>query len=88
MKLVMWRTHMEIVPEDLLDLAFIEDTLGLRKAGDSLPLVRQRAITTTDPSDPWAHAVIGRLGTAVALSVGDLPGKHPQHGTRRPVKKP
>jgi hypothetical protein len=40
MRLELCRSHLEIVPEGEADLAYIEDTLGLRNAGNQIPLVR------------------------------------------------
>jgi hypothetical protein len=40
MKLELCRSHLEILPEGEADLAYIEDTLGLRKAGNQIPLIR------------------------------------------------
>jgi len=40
MRLELCRSHLEIVPEGEADLAYIEDTLGLRKAGNQMPLIR------------------------------------------------
>jgi hypothetical protein len=40
MRLELCRSHLEIVPEGEADLAYIEDTLGLRKAGNQIPLIR------------------------------------------------
>jgi hypothetical protein len=43
MKFVIGRRGIDIVPEDKQDEAYIEDTLGLKKDFDSIPLVRQNA---------------------------------------------
>jgi hypothetical protein len=40
MRLELCRSHLEILPEGEADLAYIEDTLGLRKAGSQIPLIR------------------------------------------------
>jgi hypothetical protein len=40
MRLELCRSHLEILPEGEADLAYIEDTLGLRKAGNHIPLIR------------------------------------------------
>jgi hypothetical protein len=40
MRLELCRSHLEILPEGEADLAYIEDTLGLRKAGNQIPLIR------------------------------------------------
>jgi hypothetical protein len=40
MKLELCRSHIEIVPEGEADLAYIEDTLGLRQGGNQIPLIR------------------------------------------------
>ena len=40
MRLEICRSHLEILPEGEADLAYIEDTLGLRKAGNQIPLIR------------------------------------------------
>jgi len=40
MKLELCRSHLEILPEGEADLAYIEDTLGLRRAGNQIPLIR------------------------------------------------
>jgi hypothetical protein len=40
MRLELCRSHIEILPEGEADLAYIEDTLGLRKAGNQIPLIR------------------------------------------------
>ncbi len=40
MRLELCRSHLEILPEGEADLAYIEDTLGLRKAGTQIPLIR------------------------------------------------
>ncbi len=44
MRFSVTRRGIEVVPENDQDVAFIEDTLGLKKAGDFVPLVRQNAI--------------------------------------------
>jgi hypothetical protein len=44
MKFIVERYGIEIVPENKEDEAYIEDTLGLKKDFDSVPLVRQNAI--------------------------------------------
>ncbi len=40
MKFEITRNSIRITPQNDQDTAFIEDTLGLNKAGDSIPLVR------------------------------------------------
>jgi hypothetical protein len=40
MRLELCRSHLEILPEGEADLAYIEDTLGLRQAGNQIPLIR------------------------------------------------
>jgi hypothetical protein len=40
MKLELCRSHIEILPEGEADLAYIEDTLGLRHGGNQIPLIR------------------------------------------------
>jgi len=40
MRLELCRSHLEILPEGEADLAYIEDTLGLRRAGNQIPLIR------------------------------------------------
>jgi len=40
MRLELCRSHLEILPEGEADLAYIEDTLGLHKAGNQIPLIR------------------------------------------------
>lgn len=39
-KIVVDRDHIQIHPEAPIDRAFIEDTLGLRRAGDQIALAR------------------------------------------------
>ncbi|RLC34406.1 hypothetical protein DRH14_03035 [Candidatus Shapirobacteria bacterium] len=47
MKLRLLSYKLEIIPEDTLedkrDTAYIEEVLGLKKEGDSIPLVRRNA---------------------------------------------
>lgn len=43
MKFIVERHGIEVVPENKADEAYIEDTLGLKREGDSVPLVRQNA---------------------------------------------
>lgn len=38
------RDSIRMIPENLQDEAFIEDTLGLRKKGDSIPFTRVAVI--------------------------------------------
>lgn len=40
MKFEIIREGVEMIPENPMDLAFIEDTLGLIKKGDSIPFTR------------------------------------------------
>jgi hypothetical protein len=40
MRLELCRSHLEILPEGEADLAYIEDTLGLCRAGNQIPLIR------------------------------------------------
>jgi hypothetical protein len=40
MRLELCRSHLEILPEGEADVAYIEDTLGLRQAGNQIPLIR------------------------------------------------
>jgi hypothetical protein len=40
MRLELCRSHLEILPEGEADLAYIEDTLGLREGGNQIPLIR------------------------------------------------
>ena len=40
MRLELCRSHLEILPEGEADVAYIEDTLGLRRAGNQIPLIR------------------------------------------------
>jgi hypothetical protein len=40
------RNGIEIVPESKIDEAYIEDTLGLKREGDAIPLVRQNVFST------------------------------------------
>lgn len=44
MKFKVSRRGIEIIPENDQDTAYIEDTLGLKRDGDAIPLVRQNAI--------------------------------------------
>lgn len=41
MKFKVHRRYFEIIPESLSDIAFIEDTLGLKKDGDYIKLKRR-----------------------------------------------
>lgn len=41
MKFKVHRRRFEIIPESLYDIAFIEDTLGLKKDGDYIKLKRR-----------------------------------------------
>jgi len=45
MKFELGRYGIRVVPENDLDQAYIEDTLGLRKQGDYVPLVRVNVIS-------------------------------------------
>ena len=44
MKFIVGRYGIDIVPENKIDEAYIEDTLGLRNEFDSVLLVRQNAV--------------------------------------------
>lgn len=44
MKFVVGRRGIEIIPQDDQDIAYIEDTLGLKNKHDALPLVRENAM--------------------------------------------
>jgi hypothetical protein len=68
MRLELCRSHLEIVPEGEADLAYIEDTLGLRKAGNQIPLIR------------LDHA--SRRSTIIRLAAGSLHTSQ-QWGRRR-----
>jgi hypothetical protein len=67
MRLELCRSHLEILPEGEADLAYIEDTLGLRKAGNQIPLIR------------LDHA--GGRATIIRLAAGSL--RAPQAQRRR-----
>ena len=43
MRFKVCRYGVEIIPDTDEDTAYIEDTLGLKKHGDSVPLVRENA---------------------------------------------
>jgi hypothetical protein len=58
MRLELCRSHLEILPEGEADLAYIEDTLGLRKAGNQIPLIRLD--------------YAGRRATLIRLAAGSL----------------
>ncbi len=40
MKFELKRNSIEMTPEDCRDVAFVEDTLGLKKEGDEIPFRR------------------------------------------------
>jgi hypothetical protein len=67
MRLELCRSHLEILPEGEADLAYIEDTLGLRKAGNQIPLIRLD--------------YAGRRTTIIRLAAGSL--RPPQSQRRR-----
>jgi hypothetical protein len=71
MRLELCRSHLEILPEGEADLAYIEDTLGLRKAGNQIPLIR-------------LDYASGRA-TLIRLAAGSLHSSPPRRG-RRPAE--
>lgn len=48
MKFVVSRNAITVEPESDLDVAYIEDTLGLRNAGDAIALVRRDAYASSN----------------------------------------
>jgi hypothetical protein len=64
MRLELCRSHLEILPEGEADLAYIEDTLGLRKAGNQIPLIRLeysgRRIPVIRLAAGGVHTVVAR----------------------------
>ena len=68
MRLELCRSHLEILPEGEADLAYIEDTLGLRKAGNQIPLIR------------LDHA--GGRTTIIRLAAGSLDTPQPRRRRR------
>jgi hypothetical protein len=71
MRLELCRSHLEILPEGEADLAYIEDTLGLRRAGNQIPLIR-------------LDYTAGRT-TMIRLAAGSLHTPQPQR-RRRPAE--
>jgi hypothetical protein len=69
MRLELCRSHLEILPEGEADLAYIEDTLGLRKAGNQIPLIR------------LDHA--GGRTTIIRLAAGSLHTAQPRRRRRQ-----
>jgi hypothetical protein len=69
MRLELCRSHLEILPEGEADLAYIEDTLGLYKAGNQIPLIRLDYAT-------------GRT-TMIRLAAGSLHTPPPQRKRRQ-----
>jgi len=61
MRLELCRSHLEILPEGEADLAYIEDTLGLRKAGNQIPLIR---LDYADRRTTVIRLAAGRLHTS------------------------
>ena len=68
MRLELCRSHLEILPEGEADLAYIEDTLGLRKAGNQIPLIRLD--------------YAGGRTTVIRLAAGSLQNPHPRRRRR------
>lgn len=54
MKLIVNRYSLDIVPESPIEEAYLETVLGLKRQGDSVPLVRQNAIGLSC----WGHAEV------------------------------
>jgi len=73
MRLELCRSHLEILPEGEADLAYIEDTLGLRQAGNQIPLIR------------LDHA--GRRTTIICLAAGSLYTQQPRRRRRQAEAK-
>lgn len=69
MRLELCRSHLEILPEGEADLAYIEDTLGLRKAGNQIPLIRLD--------------YAGRRTTVIRLAAGRLHTSQPRRRRRQ-----
>jgi hypothetical protein len=68
MRLELCRSHLEILPEGEADLAYIEDTLGLRKAGSQIPLIRLD--------------YAGGRATLIRLAAGSLRASQPRRRKR------
>ena len=73
MRLELCRSHLEILLEGEADLAYIEDTLGLRKAGNQIPLIR------------LDHA--GKQMTVIRLAAGRLHTSLPRRRRRQAEAK-
>lgn len=69
MRLELCRSHIEILPEGEADLAYIEDTLGLRKAGNQIPLIRLD--------------YAGGRATTIRLAAGSLRALQPRRPRRQ-----
>ena len=79
MKLSVWRYGMKIIPETVVDEAFIEEVLGLRKEMDAIRFVRTNAMALEAVRFP---------GTDPCPGVETSKGKQPYrclvcNGTRR-----
>lgn len=86
------RRGIEVIPESDQDVAYIEDTLGLKNDGDFVPLVRQNAInlscmgnlTTAPFPRKTLHDVTvaePRKATRCALQEGNCKAHDcPEHG--------
>jgi hypothetical protein len=57
MKMQIERYRLLVVPENDTDEAYLEEVLGLRKAGDYAPMVRENAMGL----GCWAYAEVKRI---------------------------
>ncbi|HKV55132.1 MAG TPA: hypothetical protein VJN94_10895 [Candidatus Binataceae bacterium] len=63
MKIELFRSHIEIYPEGAADLAYIEDTLGMRRAGNRILLIR---LDHGPGPTPLIRLVAGRKSRSIA----------------------